>query len=185
MVLMTGRERARGPFARSVKHRLPLPAPRRHEQEIAMTHEWPDWPLSSFFELGPFPELVRSARLHARKSLADWGLADLADRVELVASEIVTNAIRAASGLGSAMPVRLWLLSDKENLAVLVWDADISSPVLASDEDSEDRENGRGLKLVDAMSDQWSWYPAQGGGKVVWALFMAAPPAGVEQHTDE
>jgi len=30
-------------------------------------------------------------------------------------------------------------------------------------------ENGRGLILVDALSERWGYFPAHGGGKVVWA----------------
>jgi len=35
----------------------------------------------------------------------------------------------------------------------------------------DDAENGRGLLLFDAISDQWGRYPARDEvGKVVWAL---------------
>jgi len=40
----------------------------------------------------------------------------------------------------------------------------------ADSDESEVREGGRGLMLVDAVTEQWSWYFAHGtGGKVVWA----------------
>ena len=33
-----------------------------------------------------------------------------------------------------------------------------------------DTEGGRGLFLVDALSERWNWYDARAwGGKVVWA----------------
>ena len=36
---------------------------------------------------------------------------------------------------------------------------------------SADAESGRGLLLVNAISNRWNWYvPPQDGGKVVWAL---------------
>lgn len=41
------------------------------------------------------------------------------------------------------------------------------------------RKSGRGLMLVEAISDRWAWHAAPGtGGKVVWALCGPAPSAG-------
>ena len=56
-----------------------------------------DWPLCSYLELPALPESARSARLHARNILRQWDLEALADTVELLVSELVTNAVRAAA----------------------------------------------------------------------------------------
>jgi anti-sigma regulatory factor (Ser/Thr protein kinase) len=127
------------------------------------------WPLHSFLELGALPGAVPCARLHARQLLWEWGLAALTSSTELVVSELVTNAIQASRKTGLAAPVRLWLLSDKAQVLVLVWDASPHSPVRA--DVSDETENGRGLVLVDAVSQQWAWYfpAAEEGGKYVWA----------------
>lgn len=86
-------------------------------------------------------------------------------------SEIVTNAIQASRSLNHIATVRLWLLSDKERLLILVWDASPQPPKPSRHDNSETWEGGRGLMLVEAISDQWSWYLAhETGGKVVWAL---------------
>lgn len=127
------------------------------------------WPLHSFLELGALPDAVPCARLHARQLLWEWGLAALTDTTEMVVSELVTNAIQASRATGLAAPVRLWLLSDKTQVLVLVWDPNPHSPVRA--DISDETENGRGLVLVEAISQQWAWYfpPDEEGGKYVWA----------------
>lgn len=48
--------------------------------------------------LAPRFEAVRTARDFARTSLQRWGLMELFDDVALVASELVTNALRHAIG---------------------------------------------------------------------------------------
>ena len=49
------------------------------------------------------------------------------------------------------------------------WDADPRPPVRV--DAGGDAESGRGLLLVEALSQQWgSYVPAQMGGKAVWAL---------------
>jgi anti-sigma regulatory factor (Ser/Thr protein kinase) len=117
---------------------------------------------------------VPCARLHTRQLLWEWGLAALTDSTELVVSELVTNAIQASRSTGQAWPVRLWLLSDKAQVLVLVWDASPRPPVQA--DISDETENGRGLLLVEAVSQEWAWYfpAADEGGKYVWAPVVMA-----------
>ena len=35
-------------------------------------------------------------------------------------------------------------------------------------------EAGRGLQMVDALSDVWGWSPLAGRGKAVWAILFSA-----------
>jgi len=136
------------------------------------------WPLRSYLELGALPSAVPSARLHARLVVAEWGLAELAAVVELVVSEIVTNAVQASAGLTSSQyqgrwrpgrpPVRLWLCSDRERVLVQVWDGNDQMP--RRPEPQPDAEHGRGLLLVESLSAEWGAFrPDRSGGKVVWA----------------
>jgi anti-sigma regulatory factor (Ser/Thr protein kinase) len=137
-----------------------------------------DWPLRSYLELGALDGAVPSARLHTRLVVCEWGLPMLAEAAELLVSEIVTNAVKASRPLVQPRVVRLWLLSDKERVLILVWDASPHPPVPPGDTTGEIRESGRGLMLVEAISDRWSWYSAPGtGGKVVWALCGPGPAA--------
>ena len=143
-----------------------LPAlPRDQETHVAR-----GWPLRSFLELGAYPGAVPSARLHARAVLWEWGLSVLGEPAELIVSELVTNAVQASQSFGQFTPVGFWLLSDREKVLVLVWDASPRSPSPA-DPGEEIAEGGRGLMLVEAMSQRWSWYLVHDpGGKIVWAL---------------
>ncbi len=129
-----------------------------------------DWPLHSHLALGALPSAVPCARLHARHVLWEWGFRDLTDSVELLVSELTTNAIAAAQATETGLPVRFWLLSDRKQVLILVWDANPNPPVRMHPDDRT--EGGRGLMLVDAMSEQWDWYPTPDmiEGKVVWAL---------------
>lgn len=136
------------------------------------------WPLQSYLELGAWPTAVPCARGHARLVLAEWGLPELADPAELVVSELVTNGITASRRLvGSRFggrwspgtpPVRLWLLSDYQAVVVQVWDGSNRMP--ARQELDAESEAGRGLCLVEAVSEDWgAFHPEHASGKVVWA----------------
>jgi anti-sigma regulatory factor (Ser/Thr protein kinase) len=113
---------------------------------------------------------VPCARLHARAVLWEWGLS-VGENVELVVSEIVTNAVHASRTLTQPGVLRLWLLSDRRRVLVMVWDGNREHPAPPAHGTDEIREGGWGLLLVETISDQWSWYfVPETGGKVVWAL---------------
>ena len=63
--------------------------------------------------------------------------------------------------------VQVWLLSDSAQILILVWDASPQPPVLT--DVTDEAEQGRGLRIVEAVSEQWGWY-ASGNGKFVWAI---------------
>ncbi len=114
-----------------------------------------------------FPS-AQCARFHTRQVLREWGWRDASDTVELLVSELVTNAIRASHAAACGRPIRFWLLADDGCLRVAVWDDVLTAPVRR--EVHADDEGGRGLLLVETVSDRWSWYyPPRVGGKVVWA----------------
>ncbi len=145
------------------------------------------WARRTHLELGALRGAVPCARLHARHVLWEWGLSDLDEAVELVVSELVTNAIQASAGLGREVPgydedshglpcVWLWLASDGRQLVVEVGDSSPRAPMHAQTE--QDVEGGRGLLLVESVSRRWGYYfPAEEDDsqrkiirKVVWAL---------------
>jgi anti-sigma regulatory factor (Ser/Thr protein kinase) len=127
-----------------------------------------EWPLRSFLELGAFPSAVPCARYHCRQVLWEWHLTGLAHSAELLVSELVTNAITASRSAGSDFPVRLWLLSDAAQVLIVVWDASPHLPARAVA--SPEAEAGRGLLLVEMISDQWGTCATPPCGKTVWAL---------------
>jgi two-component sensor histidine kinase len=127
---------------------------------------------------------VPCARLHAVSVLHEWGLRDLAADTELVVSELVTNAGRASANLTHSRyegrwrpgtpPVRLWLYADRQRVLVQVWDGDHRMP--ESQSFDLEAESGRGLLLVESLTEEWGAYPLDGSsGKVVWALCAADP----------
>jgi histidine kinase-like protein len=141
-------------------------------------HDAASWPLRSHLELGALPSAVPCARLHAKQVLWEWKLDDLAETVELVISELVTNGLQASAGLAGSPqgrwqpgmpPVRLWLSSDTQSVLVQVWDGNNRRP----ERKAVDLEaaGGRGLLLVEALSAEWGTYtPHRSSGKVVWAF---------------
>jgi anti-sigma regulatory factor (Ser/Thr protein kinase) len=144
-------------------------APALHPEHAPYTH----------LELGALPTAVPCARLHAKHVLREWNLADLADTVELVVSELVTNAVRASAGLDGSTyagqwspgvpPVRFWLAADAEHVVVQVWDANDQPPALQHP--GPDVERGRGLELVESLTTEWGWYaPERSSGKIAWAV---------------
>jgi len=88
-----------------------------------------DWPLQSFLELGALAGAVPCARLHTRHVLWEWGLTALRDDAELLVSELVTNAVHASRSMEWIFPVRMRLLSDRAQVAIVVWDANPQPPV--------------------------------------------------------
>lgn len=133
------------------------------------------WPLHAALDLGALPTAPGCGRTWTSQILREWQLTQLTDSAQLITSELLANA--SLTGRRLDRPgLRLTLLSDRQQLLILVRDHDPGAPVLRHA--SEDDESGRGLMLVEAISDQWGWCPLAGGtaGKVVWALLQAPPP---------
>lgn len=137
------------------------------------------WPLCSYLELGALLTAPGCARSHARLIIAEWGLAGLADMVELVVSELVTNGVRASADLtGSRFegrwaagvpPVRVWLQSDSRKVLIKVWDGNDRLP--ESSAPDYEAEGGRGLAVVEALCSDWGVFrPEHSSGKVIWAV---------------
>jgi len=133
------------------------------------------WPLQDFLELGALLSAVPCARLHARQVLREWGIAGVADSAGLLVTELVANAVRASRGMAQVSGVvQVWLLSDAAQILILVWDASPQPPVLKAVAD--EAEHGRGLRLVEAVSEQWGWFSREDGdGKFVWAIARLCP----------
>lgn len=130
------------------------------------------WPLRSSLVLGALPGAVPCARLHVRQVLWEWGLTWPSEDVELLVSELVTNALRVTQAMEQEAPIRLWMLSDKNQILIMVWDGHPRPPVRI--EAADEAIGGRGLLLVETLSERWGWYPAKDiGGKWVWCSVTA------------
>jgi len=114
-------------------------------------------------ELGSGPREVGRARRALARTLGGWGwTGDPVDVAVLLTSELVTNAIRHG-----AAPVRLSAgLLQSAVLRIEVQDP--TDHALSVRSTSHDDEDGRGLQLVEVLSDDWGWRPVPSGGKRVW-----------------
>ncbi|MEU5882763.1 SpoIIE family protein phosphatase [Spirillospora sp. NPDC047279] len=103
--------------------------------------------------------MVPRARAEVTARLAHWGLGELADVVELLVSELVTNAlVHGAGAIGMRLVKGGTLLcevSDDGHELPYVCDADATD------------ESGRGLQLVSHLADRWGTRRTD-FGKVVW-----------------
>jgi anti-anti-sigma regulatory factor len=99
---------------------------------------------------------IPAARQMACESCAQWGVTRLAEAAELVACELVSNAVRHVGGM-----FEFSMLMRQRLLHVSVRDGSPAVPRMGWGD-------GRGLLLVDAMSVTWGSTPVS-DGKVVWA----------------
>ncbi|MEU9863366.1 SpoIIE family protein phosphatase [Streptomyces sp. NPDC047971] len=113
----------------------------------------------AYWFLEPEDAAPGRARRLARRALARWDLEELSDSVELLISEVVTNAVRYAE-----RPVTLRLLKTD----VLRCEVGDDSPQLPRQRRARDTdEGGRGLFLVNRLARRWG-ATRLSGGKVVW-----------------
>jgi anti-sigma regulatory factor (Ser/Thr protein kinase) len=114
---------------------------------------------------------VGPAREFARSILQRWGATGHSDDIALVVSELLTNALRHTRPLPGGWPVRVGLLQSRPGSGVLCAVADPSPapPVLPVPGDLA--ECGRGLQVVQQLSDTWGYTTPDHRGKVVWAMF--------------
>lgn len=158
-------------------------------------------PMSAAVRLRPTYGSVRVTRQFVQQTLAAWRADDIRDDVSLVASELVANALRYGVrldppgtgprgssevgestvrlrrprdwGLAGAGPVAVNLFLSGSRLVCAVTDPSIEppSPVVAP----ATSRSGRGLQIVQSLSQQWGWSTLTDGerhvGKAVWAVF--------------
>jgi anti-sigma regulatory factor (Ser/Thr protein kinase) len=105
------------------------------------------------------PAAVATVRNEANETLAAWGLEELTFTTELILSELITNAIRYATG-----PIDVRLLLDR-SLICEVADGSSTSPHLRYAATTD--EGGRGLFLVAQMAERWGTRYTK-AGKIIW-----------------
>lgn len=122
--------------------------------------------------LAALPSAVRHARDYVAQKLRLNGHADLVCAATIVASELVTNAIKTV-GTFETEACGAWVqiigvccYLDGGCAVIEVWDGDPRPPVRR--QPAADDEGGRGLLLVDALAAGWGYHRPKAGGKVVW-----------------
>ncbi|WP_373302218.1 ATP-binding protein [Streptomyces flaveus] len=107
---------------------------------------------------------ARHLRRILRAYLMAWQMPELIDAAGLALTELVANVVRHVPGRRCS----LLMLRQPEGVRVEVTDA-CPSPPLSTAVD-ELAEGGRGLLIIEAMTDRWGWQPLTDGspGKTVW-----------------
>ncbi|MEU9649137.1 ATP-binding protein [Streptomyces sp. NPDC048110] len=131
------------------------------------------WRLPFLAEADQVRALRRALRIH----LEYWGLRELADAAELCVSELVANVIKH---VGPDTPTTLVASLRSSHLRIEVHDPDARAlPTLTWA--APDAEAGRGMTLVDAVSDRWG-VELTGDRKITWCEFRMDATGAERQH---
>jgi anti-sigma regulatory factor (Ser/Thr protein kinase) len=145
---------------------------------------WWDPPSAVGCSLSGGLQSAREARRLTRDTLRAWDLAGLADDAEIIVGELAANAVaHAGSREGHrelSQGARLRLLRRSGEVICAVLDPSDEAPVLRTPASRE--ETGRGLQMVEALSDMWGWTPLVGRGKAVWAILFCTSPGERQQN---
>ncbi|TSB18024.1 ATP-binding protein [Streptomyces benahoarensis] len=122
---------------------------------------------------------VADARRFTLSTLRGWQIcAALADDATLIVSELVSNALRygvrdahgtAGGRVAGPVVTPAWLALTRRDDGVMcaVSDGGESTPVIGAPDPLA--ESGRGLRIVEQLSDAWGWTLPDRSGKTVWA----------------
>jgi hypothetical protein len=165
LVLVAAHELNRRRLARSTITRY-IPVYRSVEEAVGALDE----PLPrrrAILELPADLASVAVARRFVEVTCTRWNRPGVCRDAVLVASELVENAVRHATG-----DPRLRLELCRDRLTVAVYDDDPMPPRLI--ESSVATAGYLGLVLVAKLATTWSSAPTMSGGKVVWAVLKLA-----------
>jgi hypothetical protein len=159
---------------RALLTRAPVPPPPPAPASPDWHHQFPH---RSYVELAAEPSAPPAARYRLRDDLTQWRLHIDPDDAQLVIAELTANAVdatNAATWHPARPPIRLWTIGGGSILYILTWDATILPPRVAAPGTAD--ESGRGLQIIDALSE-WGYYypPGEQAGKVVWARLPKFP----------
>ncbi|MFE7749550.1 SpoIIE family protein phosphatase [Streptomyces sp. NPDC057428] len=116
------------------------------------------------------PEGLSEARSIVRQALADWDLAALADDAVLVTGELLVNVLLHTEG-GAVLTLEV-LPEPVRRIRLSVQDRSSVWPRRRAP--GETSTSGRGLLLLDAVSERWGIEP-RGEGKAVWCEIGQQP----------
>ena len=157
---------------------LPRPADRHERRERQERH-------GCRVRLATGPAAAAEARRRVRDAIRSWQVPVDLDAALLLTSELVTNAVRHEAGHGAqrAQAVVLAIACSRGRLRVDVHDTSRSLPAVA--EVPADAETGRGLLLVETLSDEWGCYRTPAGKAVYFTLAFETDEADRADETDQ
>ena len=110
----------------------------------------------------PGAHSARHVRRIVRAYLTAWGMAPLSEVAELGATELLANVVKHVPGSVCTMLLR----RREAGVRVEVHDSDPTLPRMRQAGDWE--EDGRGLVLLDLLTDAWAAERTGPGTKVIW-----------------
>jgi CheY-like chemotaxis protein/anti-sigma regulatory factor (Ser/Thr protein kinase) len=133
--------------------------------------------------LPALPSAAAVTRRYLKRLLGSWELAALTGTAQLVASELVSNAVTAAQAPDSVgfldgpgpQSIELDVWRTEASVIIGVRDPNPNPPVIQQAGPMD--EGGRGLFLVQSLCANWGYYPAKHSGKVVWCEIALADGA--------
>jgi anti-sigma regulatory factor (Ser/Thr protein kinase) len=144
----------------------PLPSTKLQARNIVVD-------LHAALELAPGPRAPRLARAFAADTLESWAVpAEEVEAVQLVASELVTNAVLHAP---ESTAITFELVLRAEAMRVMVSDGSPHEPRQPWPQASWSAQGGRGVTLVDTIVDRWGTEPRSPRGKTVWCELRSEP----------
>ena len=155
----------------------PRPAERHERHERQERHERHGCRV----RLATGPAAAAEARRRVRDAIWSWQVPVDLDAALLLTSELVTNAVRHEAGQRGPAVV-LAIACSRGRLRVDVHDTSRSLPAMAEVDADADAETGRGLLLVETLSDEWGFYRTPAGKAVYFTL---AFETGKADQTDE
>lgn len=162
------------PADRSDRSDRSSPAPPAPEQPA----EAAEHSAAAAFAVWTLADGVRSptiAREYTRSALRGWDLDELIDSIAVAVSEMVTNAMchtPSPEEVPGAQPVLLSLAKQDRSVLCVVVDPGCRAPEVRALDDNA--ESGRGLHIVESLSNEWGWTVPGPAGKAVWASFSSA-----------
>ncbi|WP_328319271.1 ATP-binding protein [Streptomyces sp. NBC_00388] len=128
-------------------------------------------------------QAVGEGRRFTGSLLRSWSLSPLVDNAALIVSELLSNALRYGLGAlpartGHGQDVWLGLLRRRGTVLFAVCDPSSAAPRLR--EPDFLAQSGRGLHIIDCLSEAWGWTTPGTDGKAVWAAVSC--PAGSDGH---
>ena len=126
------------------------------------------------------PRGARLARRLVSHRLNDWGhpyTSPANETVTLIAAELTANAVQHGHQPGRDFHLRLTFAEAAGVLNIEVTDTQ-TERLPSPGAPAPDVESGRGLPLVDALTDDWGFTPRPGApGKTVWEELLLPPPS--------
>jgi anti-sigma regulatory factor (Ser/Thr protein kinase) len=116
------------------------------------------------------PVAAAQARKQVLEAIRTWDVPVDPDVAVLLASELVTNAIRHEA----SATVMLAISCSRDQLRVDVHDTSRALPVPV--DAAGDAETGRGLQLVTSLATEWGFYRTPAGKAVYFTLASQLPP---------